>query len=75
MQTLSVSEVNAQIKGLLEATFIQVRVSGEVSNFTHHSSGHLYFTLKDKESTLKCVMFRGNAIKLKFQIQEDYLIY
>ena len=70
MQTLSVSEVNAQIKGLLEATFIQVRVSGEVSNFTHHSSGHLYFTLKDKESTLKCVMFRGNAIKLKFQIQE-----
>ena len=70
MQTLSVSEVNAQIKGLLEATFIQVRVSGEVSNFTHHSSGHLYFTIKDKESALKCVMFRGNAMKLKFQIQE-----
>lgn len=70
MKTLSVSELNAQIKSLLEATFLQVSVSGEVSNFTHHSSGHLYFTLKDKDSSIKCVMFRGNAARLRFQIQE-----
>lgn len=70
MKPLSVSELNAQIKSLLEATFLYVSVSGEVSNFTHHSSGHLYFTLKDKDSSLKCVMFRGNAVRLKFQIQE-----
>lgn len=70
MNILSVSELNAQIKSLLEATFLQVSVSGEISNFTHHSSGHLYFTLKDKDSSLKCVMFRGNASRLRFQIQE-----
>lgn len=70
MQTLSVTDLNTQIKSLLEATFVQVRVSGEVSNFTKHTSGHLYFTLKDKNSSLKCVMFRGNAAKLKFQITE-----
>lgn len=70
MKPLSVSELNAQIKSLLEATFLYVSVSGEVSNFTHHSSGHLYFTLKDKDSSLKCVVFRGNAVRLKFQIQE-----
>jgi len=70
MRALSVSELNAQIKSLLEATFLQVSVSGEVSNFTHHSSGHLYFTLKDKDSSLRCVMFRGNATRLRFQIQE-----
>ncbi|TLD85348.1 exodeoxyribonuclease VII large subunit [Helicobacter sp. MIT 11-5569] len=70
MPTLSVTELNTQLKSLIEATFIQVSVSGEVSNFTHHSSGHLYFTLKDKDSSLKCVMFRSNASKLKFKIEE-----
>lgn len=70
MQTLSVTELNTQIKSLIEATFVQVRVIGEVSNFTEHSNGHLYFTLKDKASSLKCVMFRGNAAKLKFKIAD-----
>ncbi|CAM2773568.1 exodeoxyribonuclease VII large subunit [Helicobacter burdigaliensis] len=70
MQVLSVSEVNHQIKSLLETTFLQVSVSGEVSNCTHHSSGHIYFTLKDKDSSLKCVMFRGNARNLRFKIEE-----
>lgn len=70
MQTLSVSELNSQIKGLLEATFLQVSVCGEVSNCTYHSSGHIYFSLKDKDSTLKCVMFRGNARNLKFRIED-----
>ncbi|WP_104722614.1 exodeoxyribonuclease VII large subunit [Helicobacter mesocricetorum] len=70
MQVLSVSALNLQIKSLLEATFLQVSVCGEVSNCTYHSSGHLYFTLKDKDSNLKCVMFRGNVSKLKFKITE-----
>ncbi len=70
MRTLNVSELNAQIKSLLETTFIQVSVAGEVKNLTTHTSGHLYFTLKDKDSSLRCVMFRGNASRLKFQIQD-----
>lgn len=70
MQTLSVSELNLQIKSLLEATFLQVSVCGEVSNCTYHSSGHIYFSIKDKDSALKCVMFRGNARNLKFKIED-----
>ncbi|WP_299547500.1 exodeoxyribonuclease VII large subunit [uncultured Helicobacter sp.] len=70
MQTLSVTELSNQIKSLLDTYFTQVRVSGEVSNFTEHTSGHLYFTLKDEKSSLKCVMFRGNAQKLKFKIED-----
>lgn len=70
MKPLSVSELNHQVKSLLEATFLQISVCGEVSNCTHHTSGHIYFSLKDKDSSLKCVLFRGNAMRLKFKIQE-----
>lgn len=70
MHTMSVSALNEQIKGLLETTFSRVLVEGELSRITFHNSGHIYFTLKDSSSTLKAVMFRGNASKLKFQIQE-----
>ena len=70
MYTLSVSALNEQIKGLLETTFNRVLVEGELSRITFHNSGHIYFTLKDSSSTLKGVMFRGNASKLKFQLQE-----
>jgi exodeoxyribonuclease VII large subunit len=71
MQTpISVSELNNQIKSLLESTFISVYVEGEVSRVTYHSSGHLYFTLKDKNSSISCVMFRGNNQRLKFRVEE-----
>jgi len=70
MHTLSVSALNEQIKGLLETSFSRVLVEGELSRITFHNSGHIYFTLKDSGSTLKAVMFRGNALKLKFQLQE-----
>ncbi|MCD6173498.1 MAG: exodeoxyribonuclease VII large subunit [Sulfurimonas sp.] len=70
MHTLSVSALNEQIKGLLETSFSRVLVEGELSRITFHNSGHIYFTLKDSSSTLKAVMFRGNALKLKFQLQE-----
>jgi len=75
MNLQSVSSLNEQIKSILETTFIQVQVEGEVSRPTYHGSGHLYFTLKDDNSSIKCVMFRANVNKLKFKIKEgDSLI-
>lgn len=70
MFTLSVSGLNEQIKGLLETSFTQVLVEGELSRITFHNSGHVYFTLKDSSSVISCVMFRGNASKLKFRLEE-----
>ena len=70
MNVLLVSELNEQIKGLLEETFSRVLVEGELSRITHHNSGHIYFTLKDSGSSVSCVMFRGNASKLKFRLEE-----
>ncbi|MBL1244104.1 MAG: exodeoxyribonuclease VII large subunit [Sulfurimonas sp.] len=70
MYTLSVSALNEQIKGLLETSFTQVLVEGELSRITFHNSGHIYFTLKDSSSVISCVMFRGNASKLKFRLEE-----
>ncbi|WP_122893424.1 exodeoxyribonuclease VII large subunit [Arcobacter peruensis] len=66
---INVSTLNTQIKSLLETTFIQVYVEGEVSNLTYHSSGHIYFSIKDQSSTISCVMFRGNTKYLKFQLE------
>ncbi len=70
MNILDVSSLNEQIKTLLESSFSRVLVEGELSRITFHNSGHIYFTLKDANSTLKAVMFRGNASKLKFQLKE-----
>lgn len=68
--TLSVSSLNEQIKTLLETSFEFVSVEGELSRVTKHGSGHIYFTLKDNESSIKCVMFKGNASRLKFSLEE-----
>lgn len=70
MQTLTVSQINEQIKSLLESTFIQIRVEGELSRVTYHSSGHIYFSIKDEKSSLSCVMFRSNAARLRFRLEE-----
>ena len=70
MHTLSVSSLNEQIKTLIESSFVRVFVEGELSRITFHNSGHIYFTLKDKDSSIKGVMFKGNASKLKFRLQE-----
>lgn len=70
MYTLSVSSLNEQIKALLESSFNQVLVEGELSRITFHNSGHIYFTLKDSSSSISAVMFRGNASKLKFRLEE-----
>ncbi|TLS73082.1 exodeoxyribonuclease VII large subunit [Aliarcobacter thereius] len=69
MQTLSVTALNTQIKSLLETTFMQIQVVGEISNLVVHSSGHIYFSIKDENSTISCVMFKGNARYLKFHLE------
>jgi exodeoxyribonuclease VII large subunit len=69
-QAISVSALNEQIKNLLETTFMQVAVEGELSRITYHNSGHIYFTLKDSGSSLSGVMFRGNASRLRFRLEE-----
>ena len=66
---ISVSTLNIQIKSLLETTFIQVYVEGEISNLIYHNSGHIYFSIKDESSTISCVMFKGNTKYLKFQLE------
>lgn len=68
-EPLSVSELNARIKGLIESDPVlgSVYVRGELSNYKVYPSGHHYFTLKDAESSLRCVMFRSAASKLRFQ--------
>ena len=70
MHSLSVSGLNEQIKSLLEMSFNQVLVEGELSRITFHNSGHIYFTLKDNSSVISAVMFRGNASRLKFRLEE-----
>lgn len=65
----SVTELNQTIKDLLDATpkLQNLYVRGELSNYKVYPSGHHYFTLKDKEGALRCVMFRGQASKLRFR--------
>jgi exodeoxyribonuclease VII large subunit len=65
----TVSEVNQLIRIELESSFPLVWVEGEISNYHLHSSGHLYFTLKDEHSQLKAVMFRTNLQNLPFQLK------
>jgi exodeoxyribonuclease VII large subunit len=62
----SVSELNAEIKAILEQSFPFVWISGEISNFNVPTSGHYYFTLKDENAQIRTVMFRGQNRNLKF---------
>ena len=64
----SVSKITKYIKNIFSNdTVIQnVWILGEISNFKHHSSGHMYFILKDENSQIRCVMFKGNSFHLRF---------
>jgi len=62
----SVSEINLEIKELLETSIPAVWVQGEISNFTHHTSGHMYFSLKDLNSQISCVMWKNRNLTLYF---------
>lgn len=69
MTKLTVGELNRQIKSVLESHFSLLFVSGEISNLVAHTSGHIYFSLKDSESSIRAVLFKGNAQKLKFKLE------
>lgn len=66
----TVSELTRQIKLLLEDSFPALWVEGEISNFRPHHSGHLYFTLKDVDSQISCVMWRSRASSLALEIKD-----
>jgi len=76
MQThiLTVTRLTYQIKNLLEGTFPDVWVEGEISNLTVPQSGHAYFTLKDEQSQIKAVLFRSAQRHLKFTLQHGMQI-
>ena len=64
----TVAQMNSYIKNMFRQDFVlsRVDVRGEVSNCKYHTSGHIYFTLKDENSRIMAVMFRNNAMKIKF---------
>ncbi len=73
--SLTVSQLNAQARQLLEEGLSQIWVEGEVSNFTASSAGHWYFTLKDAQAQLPCVMFAGrNGLVARQPINGDQLL-
>ena len=71
---LSVSEITAQIKGIIESQYSSVWVHGEISNFKHHSSGHMYFTIKDQSAELRCIMFRGFNQTIHFKPEDGMAV-
>ena len=66
---LSITQLNEYIRGRMDSDplLAQVAVRGEISNYKQYPSGHHYFTLKDEGSALRCVMFKGNAMRLRFR--------
>ncbi len=65
-----VSEITRHIRGLLESEFRSIWVEGEISNFKKHSSGHMYFTLKDESAQIGCVFFARENQQLKFELKD-----
>lgn len=77
LNTISVSQLNTYVKSLIEndLRLTAISVSGEISNFKNHfSSGHWYFTLKDQNASIRCVMFRGSASKVRFDVQDGIAV-
>lgn len=68
----TIKDINKYIRMKMDgdALLSDVWLRGEISNFTHHSSGHMYFTLKDKDSRIKCVMFASHNARLRFVPKE-----
>ncbi|MFY9285992.1 MAG: exodeoxyribonuclease VII large subunit, partial [Tissierellaceae bacterium] len=76
MKPLKVSEVNSYIKSIFQGDMLlsNIEVEGEISNFKRHFSGHLYFSLKDEDSMLKCVMFKYSAKSLSMDLADGQKI-
>ncbi|MBO4905362.1 MAG: exodeoxyribonuclease VII large subunit [Lachnospiraceae bacterium] len=72
MNVYTVGQINAYIKNMFSQDYLlhSVIVSGEVSNLKFHSSGHIYFTLKDESGILSAVMFKGNASRMTFKLSD-----
>jgi len=66
----SVSEITREVKALLELNLPSLWIEGEISNFIHHSSGHRYFTLKDENAQIKCVLWRDIGDFVQFEIED-----
>lgn len=64
---LSISELNAIVRGLLETRMGEIRLRGEISNFSRPQSGHMYFTLKDSRAQIRCAMFKNRSFGLRFK--------
>lgn len=71
---VTVSELTRRIKGMLEKGFPSASVEGEISNFKQHSSGHLYFTIKDEHAQIQAVLWRNRAMNLIFTPQDGMKI-
>jgi exodeoxyribonuclease VII large subunit len=69
VKVLSVSDLTRDVKTLLEEAFPHIWVSGEVSNYRRQASGHLYFDLSDAQAKLPAVMWRGSALRLRFDLR------
>jgi len=72
----SIAEVNTYLKGILEAdaNLQDLWVTGEISNLSRPASGHLYFTLKDQTSSLRCVMWKNRALQIKTALQDGLAV-
>ena len=66
-QVLSITQINEYLRSMMDGDPLlgNVAVKGEISNYKAYPSGHHYFTLKDEGAALKCVMFKGNALRLR----------
>ena len=70
---ISVKQLNFYVKSLLEGdkNLVNIAVFGEISNFkNHYSSGHWYFSIKDNDAAIRCVMFKGNAQRVNFSVSD-----
>ena len=66
----TVTELNKSIKNIIENSFLFIKVSGELSQVKFHSSGHIYFTLKDEDSSISGICWRSMVPKLRVKIEE-----
>lgn len=73
-EVLTVSQLNARARRLLEEVFPAVWVEGELSNLARPSSGHLYFTLKDSGAQVRCALFRQNAARVRMDLRDGLLV-
>ena len=71
---MTVSELNAEVRGAVERQFASVWVEGEIVNFTAHGSGHWYFNLNDGSAQIKCVCWKGTNYRIRFKPQNGITV-